>query len=87
MAKVNPIPPGNHTITAGLTVRDGKKAIEFYKNAFGAKELGVMLTPTGAVMHAELQIGDTKFYLGDEAPEWGNRSPLTLGGSPVSLNI
>ena len=46
-----------------------------------------MLTPTGAVMHAEHKIGDTKFYLGDESPEWGTRSPLTLGGSPVSLNI
>ena len=87
MGKVNPIPPGNHTITAGLVVRNAKKAIEFYKTAFGAKALDVMLGPDGGVMHAELKIGDTKIYLGDELPDKGAVSPQTLGGSPVSLNI
>jgi uncharacterized glyoxalase superfamily protein PhnB len=88
MAKVKPIPEGNHTVTAALVVKGGKKAIEFYKSAFGAKELGVMYGPDGrSVMHAELKIGDTKIYLGDEAPEMGAVSPQTLGGSPVSLNI
>lgn len=88
MAKVKPVPEGNHSITAGLVVRDGKKAIEFYKTAFGAKVLNVMNSPDGrSVMHAELKIGDTKIYLGDENPEMGARSPQALGGSPVSLNI
>ena len=87
MGKVNPIPPGYHTVTASLVVRDGKKAIEFYKKAFGAQELGVMLGPNGGVMHAELKIGDTKIMLGDEFPDMGALSPLSLGGSPVSLNI
>jgi PhnB protein len=88
MANVKPIPEGNHTITPSLVVKNGKKAIEFYKIAFGAKELGTMLGPDGQkVMHAELQIGDSKIYLGDEAPEMGAVSPQTLGGSPVSLNI
>ena len=88
MAKVKPIPEGNHTITAGLVVRGGRKAIEFYKTAFGAKELSVMPGLDGrSVMHAELKIGDTKIYLGDENPEMGAVSPQTLGGSPVSLNI
>ena len=88
MAKVKPIPEGHHTITAALVVKGGKKAIEFYKSAFGAKELGVMLGPDGrSVMHAELKIGDTIIFLGDEAPDFGAVSPETLGGSPVSLNI
>ena len=87
MAKVKPIPEGNHTITAALIVRDGKKAIEFYKTAFDAKLLNVMNGPDGSVMHAELKIGDTKIYLGEEHPDMGARSPLALGGSPVSLNI
>ena len=88
MANVKPIPEGNHTITAGLVVRGAKKAIEFYKAAFGAKELSVMLGPDGrSVMHAELKIGDTKIYLGDEFPDMGAVSPQTLSGSPVSLNI
>jgi PhnB protein len=88
MANVRPIPEGNHTITAGLVVKNGKKAIEYYKTALGAKELNIMYGPDGqSVMHAELKIGDTKIYLGDEYPDMGAVSPQTLGGSPVSLNI
>lgn len=87
MAKVNPIPEGNHSITAGLVVKDAKKAIEFYTKALGARLLYSMDAPGGGVMHAELQIGDSRFYLGDENPEMGAISPQTLGGSPVSLNI
>jgi uncharacterized glyoxalase superfamily protein PhnB len=88
MANVKPIPEGNHTVTAGLVVKGARKAIEFYKSAFGARELSVAPGPDGtSVMHAELQIGDTKIYLGDESPEMGAVSPQTLGGSPVSLNI
>jgi PhnB protein len=88
MAKVKPIPEGNHTVTTALVVRDGKKAIEFYKAAFDAKLLSVMNGLDGkSVMHAELKIGDTKIYLGDENPDMGAKSPQALGGSPVSLNI
>ena len=88
MGNVKPIPDGNHSVTAGLVVKGGKQAIEYYKAAFGAQELGVSLWPDGEkVMHAELKIGDTKFYLGDEFPEMGAVSPKTLGGSPCSLNI
>jgi len=87
MSKVHPVPPGNHTVTAGLVVKGGKRAIEFYKTAFGATELGVMLGPDGSVMHAEFKIGDTKLHLADELPAMGALSPQTLGGSPVSLNI
>jgi PhnB protein len=88
MGNVKPIPEGQHSVTPALVVKGAKKAIEFYKNAFGAKELGVSMGPDGqSVMHAELKIGDSKIYLGDEMPEMGAVSPQTLGGSPVSLNI
>jgi PhnB protein len=88
MSPVNPIPPNTHTITPGLIVKGGKKAIQFYKDAFGAKELQVMLMPDGqGVMHAELKIGDSKFYVNDEFPDQGGLSPQTIGGTPVSLNI
>jgi PhnB protein len=88
MANVKPIPEGNHSLTAGLVVKGAQKAIEYYKNAFGAQVLGVSYMPDGkSVMHAELKIGDTKFYLGDEMPDMGAVSPQTLGGSPVSLNL
>ena len=87
MANVKPIPAGYHTVTASLVIRDAKKAIEFYKQVFGAKELGAMLHPNGTVMHAEIQIGDTRIMMGEEMPEMGARSPQVLGGSPVSLNL
>jgi PhnB protein len=87
MAKVKSIPEGSHSITPGLVVKDAKKAIEFYRTALGATVLDVMNGPDGSVMHAELKLGDSKFYLGDENPEWGALSPKSIGGSPVSLNI
>lgn len=88
MATVKPIPDGQHSITPALVVKGGKQAIAFYTAAFGAQTLGVMYGPDGqSVMHAELKIGDSVIFLGDEAPEWGARSPQTLGGSPVSLNL
>jgi len=88
MAKVKFIPEGTHTITPSLVVKGGKKAIEFYKSVFGAKELSIMYLPDGrTVMHAELQIGDSKIFLGDESPEMGALSPQSVGGSSVTLNM
>jgi PhnB protein len=81
--KVKPIPPGYHTVTPYLVVNNAAKAIEFYKQAFGATERGRMAGPQGKIAHAELQIGDSFVMLSDEM--MGNKSPQTLGGSPVSL--
>ena len=85
--KVKAVPEGTHTITAHLIARDGNKAIEFYKKAFGAEVKDVHHSPDGKVMHAELKIGDSKLLLADEFPEFGSKSPQSLGGSPVVLNI
>ena len=53
---VKPIPDGYHSLTPALTVRDAERAIEFYKNAFGATSRGgVMKVPVGKVKHAELE--------------------------------
>ncbi len=80
-------PAGYHTLTSYLTVRNGNDAIEFYKKAFGA-ELTLKLTmPDGSLAHAEMKVGDSHFMIGDENPDWGNKSPLTLGGSPTGLMI
>ena len=84
---VKPVPEGYHTITPHLIVRDAAGAIEFYKQAFGAKDRGVMKGPDGKVMHAELQIGDSIVMLADEMPEFGSRSPQSIGGSPTGLHI
>ena len=84
---VKPIPDGYHSLTPFLTVSDAVRAIEFYKNAFGAKERGVMKGPDGKVMHAELMIGDSIIMLSDEFPDFGSSSPTTIGGSPMGLHI
>ena len=82
---VKPIPEGYHTVTPYLTVKDGARAIEFYKNAFGAKEIFKMAGPDGKIGHAELQIGDSRIMLGSESPQMGTHSPETLKGSPVGI--
>ena len=84
---VKPIPDGYHSLTPYLTVRDAAKAIEFYKQAFGAVERGVMKGPDGKVMHAELMIGDSIVMLADEFPDFGSLSPESIGGSPMGLHI
>jgi len=84
---VKPVPDGYHTLTPFLTVRDAVKAIEFYKQAFGAEERGVAKGPDGKVMHAELKIGDSIIMLSDEFPEFGSKSPEAIGGSPMGLHI
>ncbi|HEX9291884.1 MAG TPA: VOC family protein [Anaeromyxobacteraceae bacterium] len=64
--KVSPIPPGVHTVTPNLVLEDCAKAMEFYKQAFGAKELMRMMSPDGrGIWHAEMRIGDSIIYLND----------------------
>lgn len=84
---VQAIPQGYHTLTPFMTVRDAARAIEFYKQAFGATERGIMKAPDGKVMHAELIIGDSIFMLSDEFPQFGALSPQSIGGSGMGLHI
>jgi PhnB protein len=82
---VKPIPEGYHTATPYLIVNAAADAIEFYKKAFGAKEIMRMTQPDGKIGHAEIKIGDSPIMLADEFPQMGARSPQSLGGSPVSI--
>jgi uncharacterized glyoxalase superfamily protein PhnB len=70
-----------------MTVRDAARAIEFYKQAFGAVEKGIMHGPDGKIMHAELVIGDSIFMLADEFPQYGSLSPQSTGGAGMGLHI
>ena len=66
------IPEGFHTMTPHLVVKGASQAIEFYKKAFGAQELGRMPGPDGtSIMHAHLKIGDSNLFLNDEFPQMG----------------
>ena len=64
--KVRPIPEGYHTATPYLIIKGAAAALDFYKKAFGAKELFRFPMPDGTVAHAEMQIGDSRIMLGDE---------------------
>jgi PhnB protein len=82
----NPIPEGYHSVNVILTVDDGAKAIDFYKQAFGATEISRL--PMGdKIGHAELQIGDTRIMLNDEFPDHDNLGPKARGGTTVGLII
>jgi PhnB protein len=85
MTKVKPIPDGYHTATPYLVLRGAARAIDFYKQAFGAVELMRISGPGGHIGHAEIRIGDSPIMLADEMPEMGIKSPQTLGGTPVSV--
>ena len=84
---VNPIPDGYHAVTPYLSLSDAAAGLEFYKKAFGARELFRMPMPDGRVGHAEMQIGDSRVMMADEFPAMGNNSPKTLGGTTISLMI
>jgi len=87
-AKPKPIPEGFHSVTPCLTVKNSLEAIDFYKKAFGAKQLDVFPGPDGkSTMHATIRIGDSILMLGDERPGQDCRSAESLGSSPVSLFI
>jgi PhnB protein len=82
------IPSGFHTLTPHLVVKGASQAIEFYKKAFGAEEIGRMPSPDGkSLLHVDLKIGDSHFFLVDEFPEMDCRGPQSIGGTPVTIHI
>jgi len=85
--KLDPIPGGPRAITAYLTIKGAAKGIEYYKKAFGAKELMRWTGKDGRVGHAEIEISGTPVFISDEHPEIGVISPETLGGTCVGLHL
>lgn len=83
---VKPIPDGYHGAIPYLCVKGAAAAIEFYKKAFGAVEL-LRIDTSGSIGHAEIRIGEAVIMLSDEYPDWGVRSPQSLGGTPVAIHF
>jgi uncharacterized glyoxalase superfamily protein PhnB len=85
--KVKPIPEGFHSLTPYLMVRDADRAIEFYRRAFGAEEVYRLTGQDGkTVLHAELRIGDSPIFLGEEA--LGHAcDPKALGCTSVAVHL
>ncbi len=85
--KAAPQTSASQTLRAHATVHDAKAAIAFYIKAFGATELFRLVEPAGRVGHAEIQIGDSVLMLNDEYPDFGAKSPASVGGSPVAFRL
>jgi PhnB protein len=82
--KVLSIPKGYHTATPCLTINQASDAIDFYKQAFTAKEIMRFEQPDGKIAYAEIKIGDTKIMLGDEQPEMGAHGPKKWGSPGIA---
>jgi PhnB protein len=87
MSPIQPIPEDNQVLSPYLIVKGAAAALAFYVEAFGAKELFRLTEPSGKVGHAELEIGRSRFSIADEYPDFGALSPVTVGGTPVSLHL
>lgn len=86
MAKAkSPVPEGFHTVTPHLIFDNSAEAIDWYKKGLGAEEQSRAVGPDGQIMHAELQIGNSRIMLNDAMG--GGRSAKAFGGSPISLWI
>jgi PhnB protein len=81
----SPIPEGFHTVTPHLFFDEAAKAIDWYTRALGAEEKSRALGPDGRVIHAELQIGNSRLMLNDAMG--GARTAKSFGGSPVGFWI
>ena len=86
-SKAAAAPEVQQTATAYLTVKGAARAIEFYKQAFGAVETMRLNGPGDKVGHAQIRIGNTTIMLADEFPDYGAISAETLGGSPVKMHL
>ena len=83
-----PVPEDFHTITPQLVVKGVAEAIAWYTSALGANELLRNTAPDGSrIMHSELLLGDSRFFVVDEFDQGPMKSPSTLGGSPVTLHL
>jgi len=74
------------TAAPRLRIKGAAKAIAFYEKAFGAREI-MRFEVFGSVAHAEIMIGNSTVFLGEESLEYGYPSPETLGGSPVGMHL
>ncbi|HKV37388.1 MAG TPA: VOC family protein [Pyrinomonadaceae bacterium] len=82
-----PEPNSVRSLSLYICVAGASAAIDFYREAFGAKELSRLSEPDGKIGHAEIQIGNTVIMISDEYPDYGALSPQTIGGSSVKIHL
>jgi PhnB protein len=83
---VNHMPQGFHTVTPYLVVADANAALQFYTEAFGAREL-YRLPMGDKVAHAEFMIGDSRLMISDEWPDMDIYGPTKRGGATTAFMI
>jgi PhnB protein len=84
---VSPVPTGYHNLTPYLVVDGAAAALAWYTKAFNAREMMRLAAPGGKIGHAEIEIGDSRIMLADEAPAHNAKAPGAFGGSPISLHL
>ena len=85
--KVSFVPKGYHTVTPYLACAGAAAAIDFYKKAFGAKEVMRMPAPGGKIGHAEIEVSGSRIMLADEHPDMDFLGPRSRGGSAVLIHV
>lgn len=81
------VPRGFGTVTPYLAIEGAANALEFYKKAFGAKEITRQAAPDGKLLHATLKIGESMVMMSDIFPGSQMKSPAELGVSTVMLHV
>jgi PhnB protein len=78
----------SRSVTPYLVVDGGHEAIDWYVDVLGAVEVSRATGAAGRVAHAELRIGESAVYLGDEHPHLEEIfGPIRIGGTPVYLSL
>jgi PhnB protein len=85
--EISHIYPGAYSLNAYIAIKGCDEAIEFYKKAIGAIEKGRLLMPDGKIGHAEITIEGSLLMMSEENSDWGNVSPQTLGGNPLTFSL
>lgn len=76
-----------HELFPYLRVKDAPRAIDFYKQAFGAVEKFRLTEPSGRIGHCELLFGNTTLMVSEEYPEYGILGPQSIGGTSVTIHL
>jgi PhnB protein len=87
MSTTKSVPDAAQALSPYIVVRGAAKAITFYTEVFGARELFRLTEPSGKIGHAELTIAASKLLIADEYPDFGALSPVAVGGTPVALHL
>ncbi|MFB9903561.1 VOC family protein [Allokutzneria oryzae] len=66
-----PAPAGSPNLTMFFAVPDSAKALEYYREVFGAEVLERFDAPDGTVAHAEIALAGGRFQLSEPMPDYG----------------